>query len=41
METTTLFAIAFDYWGKYSCSVITDDIQDASKIIQSNKNLGA
>jgi hypothetical protein len=39
--SATLFAIADDYQGKYSCSQITDDIQDSGKIIQSNKNLGA
>lgn len=41
VESSILFAIAFDYQGKYSCSLFRDDIQDASKIIQSNKNLGA
>lgn len=41
VESTVLLTIAFDYQEKYSCSLITDDIQDASKIIHSNKNLGA
>lgn len=41
VESSILFAIAFDYQGGYSCSSITDNIQDASKIIQSNKNLSA
>lgn len=41
VESTILFAIAFDYQGKYSYSLITGDIQDASTIIQSNKDLGA
>lgn len=43
VEITILFAIAFNYQGKYSRSLITDDTQDTSKIIkiiQSNKNLG-
>ena len=38
---TILFATAFDYQGKYLCSLITDDICDARKIIKSNKYLGA
>lgn len=43
VEITKLFAIAFNYQGKYLWSLITDDTQDTSKIIkiiQSNKNLG-
>ena len=32
VERSILFAIVFYYQGKYSCSVITDDIQDSNKI---------
>lgn len=40
MEITILFAIAFNWQGKYSWSLITDNAQDTSKIVHSNKNLG-